>query len=63
MGETSMKLSRVLGSVGVVSAAALALVACGNKGESNNAGAKDAKNSQHPLRRKLLNKVVVYQLL
>lgn len=38
-----MKLSRVLGSVGIVSAAALTLVACGNKGESNNAGAKDAK--------------------
>ena len=38
-----MKLSRVLGSVGVVSAAALALVAWGNKSESNNAGAKDAQ--------------------
>lgn len=38
-----MKLSRVLGSVGIVSAAALTLVACGNKGNSNNAGAKDAK--------------------
>lgn len=38
-----MKLSRVLGSVGIVSAAALTLVACGNKGESNNAGAKDAQ--------------------
>ena len=37
-----MKLSKVLGSVGVVSAAALALVACG-KSSSNNAGAKDAK--------------------
>lgn len=37
-----MKLSRVLGSVGVVSAAALALVACG-KSSNNNAGAKDAK--------------------
>lgn len=36
-----MKLSKVLGSVGVVSAAAL--VACGNKGESDNAGAKDAQ--------------------
>lgn len=62
-GKQSMKLSKVLGSVGVVSAAALALVACGNKSESNNAGAKDAQNSQHPLLRKLLNKVVVYQLL
>lgn len=42
-GKQSMKLSRVLGSVGIVSAAALTLVACGNKGESNNAGAKDAQ--------------------
>lgn len=41
-GKQSMKLSRVLGSVGVVSAAALALVACG-KSSNNNAGAKDAK--------------------
>ena len=40
-GKQSMKLSRVLGSVGVVSAAALALVACG-KSSNNNAGAKDA---------------------
>lgn len=38
-----MKLSKVLGSVGVVSAAALALVACGKSGNSNNAGATDAK--------------------
>lgn len=42
-GKQSMKLSKVLGSVGVVSAAVLALVACGNKSESNNAGAKDAQ--------------------
>ena len=32
-----MKLTKVFGSVGVVSAAALALVACGQK-TSNNAG-------------------------
>ena len=43
-GKQSMKLSKVLGSVGVISAAALALVACGNNNSnSNNAGAKDAK--------------------
>lgn len=36
-----MKLSKVLGSVGVVSAAALALVACGKSGQNNNAN--DAK--------------------
>lgn len=42
-GKQSMKLSKVLGSVGVVSAAALALVACGKSGNSNNAGATDAK--------------------
>ena len=43
MGETKYEIIKVLGSVGVVSAAALALVACGNKSESNNAGAKDAQ--------------------
>ena len=37
-----MRLSRILGSVGVVSAAALALVGCGQK-QSDNAGAQDAK--------------------
>lgn len=42
-GETKYEIIKVLGSVGVVSAAALALVACGNKSESNNAGAKDAQ--------------------
>ena len=42
-GKQSMKLSRVLGSVGIVSAAALTLVACGNNSSSNNAVAKDAK--------------------
>ncbi|MBW7985671.1 oligopeptide ABC transporter substrate-binding protein [Lactobacillus helveticus] len=38
-----MKLSKVLGSVGVVSAAALALVACGKSGQNNNSNAKEAK--------------------
>ena len=38
-----MKLAKILGSVGVVSAAALALAACGQSGSSNNQGAKDAK--------------------
>ena len=37
-----MKLTKVFGSVGVVSAAALALVACGQK-TSNNAGSQEAK--------------------
>lgn len=37
-----MKFSRVLGSVGVVTAAALTLVACGSK-NNDNAGAGDAK--------------------
>ena len=38
-----MKLAKILGSVGVVSAAALALAACGQSSNSNNQGAKDAK--------------------
>ncbi|MEK3526823.1 oligopeptide ABC transporter substrate-binding protein [Lactobacillus crispatus] len=37
-----MKLSKVLGSVGVVSAAALALVACGKSGNSDGNAAKEA---------------------
>lgn len=38
-----MKKSKLLGSVGVVAAAALALVACGKSGQNNNSGASDAK--------------------
>lgn len=41
-GKQSMKLSKVLGSVGVVSAAALALVACGKSGNSDGNAAKEA---------------------
>ena len=36
-----MKLTKVIGYVGVVSAAALGLVACGQK-TSNNAGSQEA---------------------
>ena len=38
-----MKKSKLLGSVGVVAAAALALVACGKSGQNSNSGANDAK--------------------
>ncbi|GAA3634550.1 oligopeptide ABC transporter substrate-binding protein [Lactobacillus hamsteri] len=37
-----MKTSKLLGSIGIVTAAALSLVACGNK-SNNNSGASDAK--------------------
>lgn len=38
-----MRLAKVFGSVGVVSAAALALTACGQNNSNNNAGSQDAK--------------------
>ena len=46
-----MKLTKILGSVGVVSAAALALAACGQSGNSNNQGAKMLRSFQIQLLR------------
>ena len=43
MGETKYEIIKSIGFSRVVSAAALALVACGKSGNSNNAGATDAK--------------------
>lgn len=57
-----MKLSRVLGSVGVVSAAALALVACG-KSSNNNAGAKDAKKFKETTQLRQSKRAALYHML